>query len=110
MRINPGKVARYFGGPLDGQTIEKPSLRGRWPIYRDDDGTKISVQQGDKEWIGWRRTPTRYYARQIVWEIQADGERSLPRVVYVHATAWQDWHELRAKANKTGQERTGQGK
>lgn len=90
MPLNPGKTARYFGGPLDGQTVERKTAAGTWAIYRDDDGTKITVAVGDREWI--RAEPaTRYYARQLEW-VQ-EGHRNVPRVVYVHATAWNRWQE-----------------
>ena len=84
------KTARYVGGPLDGQTVEK--ARGRWSIYRDDDGQQISTARGDKEfYAGPRlgRPVTRYYTHQ---------ERLIPGTaesedLYIHGTAWKSWKE-----------------
>lgn len=86
-KLSKGKIARFVGGPLDGNLIEKTG-KGPWAIYRGDDGENIPVHVGDKEFIR-QKPPTRFYSRQIEWITQ--GDRGFPRVVYVHATIWREW-------------------
>ncbi|GAA2887422.1 hypothetical protein GCM10010472_52180 [Pseudonocardia halophobica] len=43
----------YIGGPLDGQPA-RPH-RGRWPIWRHEDGTPVATAAGDREFLGHDR-------------------------------------------------------
>ena len=74
----------FVGGPLDGQTEQQ---RGRGPIFRDDEGNTVPVAKGQRAWLHGRfvaDSQARVYIRQ-----EGLGDAG---IVYVHATAWEDWH------------------
>lgn len=73
-------VARYVGGPLDGQTIQ---TRGRWVIYRDDTGRPLSADKGDRELDPARQPEPRRFYMHVT---DRDGQH-----LYIHLPVLDGW-------------------
>lgn len=57
-------TVQYLGGPLDGQ--EAAPRRGRWSIYRRDDGETLPTTTGDAVFCTGGRGRSKHHGRHYV--------------------------------------------
>lgn len=89
----------YIGGPLDGQ--KALPVRGRWSIYRDDDGSWVSTVAGRREHsarLNAGLQPRRYYTRQEGVSSEWDGDVLVVHNVYVWCPIYLTWWKGRQPA------------
>lgn len=86
-------VGCYIGGPLDG--AEALPVRGRWSIYRTDEGTPLAAARGDAEFI-YRHNAGKEIRRYYVHVAETPATRAENGVqvlqhLYVYGPHYRTW-------------------